>query len=95
MFDILQTSENGCFKKTKHSKFSEKNKHLLTPDTHTQGVKNVRFFRKLGLLSFIKTLYFLLFFWNDIFMNFSQGLLFQISTKFVKSDPLKLLIIKK
>ena len=40
-------------------------------------------------------IYFLLFFWNDIFMNFSQGLLFQISTKFVKSDPLKLLIIKK
>ena len=55
MFDILQTSENGCFKKTKHAKFSEKNKHLLTPDTHTQGVKNVRFFRKFGVLCFLET----------------------------------------
>ena len=27
-------SQNGCFKKTKLVKFSEK-EHLLTPDTHT------------------------------------------------------------
>ena len=55
MLDILQTSEYGCFKKTKHAKFSEKIKHLLTPDTHTQGVKNVRFLRKFGVLCFLET----------------------------------------
>ena len=27
-------SQNGCFKKTKHNKFSEKNKHFLPPNTH-------------------------------------------------------------
>ena len=34
-------SQNGCFKKTKHVKFSEK-RTFLTPDTHTY-VRNVRF----------------------------------------------------
>ena len=28
-------SENGCFKKTKHVKFSKKNEDFLPPDTHT------------------------------------------------------------
>ena len=28
-------SQNGCFKKTKHPKFSKKNEHFLPPDTHT------------------------------------------------------------
>ena len=36
-------SQNRCFKKTKQAKFP-KNEYFLPPDTHTQGVKNVRFF---------------------------------------------------
>ena len=27
-------SQNGCFKKTKHIKFSEENEHFLPPDAH-------------------------------------------------------------
>ena len=42
-------SQNGCYKKTKHVKFSEK-RALLPPDTHTWG-KNVRFSE--NLLSFV------------------------------------------
>ena len=31
---ISGESQNGCYKKTKHAKFSKK-KHFLPPDTHT------------------------------------------------------------
>ena len=33
-------SQNGCFKKTKHAKFS-KNEDFLPPDTHTLPAKNI------------------------------------------------------
>ena len=37
-------SHDGCYKETKHAKFS-KNKHFLPPDMHVclSGVRNVRF----------------------------------------------------
>ena len=28
-------SQNGCYKKTNHVKFSKKKKYFLSPDTHT------------------------------------------------------------
>ena len=36
-------SQNRCYKKMKHAKFSPKKEHFLPPDTHTHGVRNVRF----------------------------------------------------
>ena len=54
-------SQNGCFKKTKHAKFSEKWTFLTLWYAHVrtcayQGVRNVRFFGKLGVLCFLETL---------------------------------------
>ena len=46
-------SQNGCFKKTKHVKFSEK-RTFLTPCAY-QGVRNVRFFGKFSVLCFLET----------------------------------------
>ena len=52
-------SQNGCFKKTKHTKFSEKwNISYPLIRTHTcayQGVRNVRFFGKFDVLCFLET----------------------------------------
>ena len=52
-------SQNGCFKKAKYAKFSEK-RTFLTPDMHTDvcvsGDKKCSFFGKLGVLSFLETL---------------------------------------
>ena len=46
-------SQNECFKKTKHTKFSEK-EHFLPLDTHTfmsvLGGKNCSFLGKFGVL---------------------------------------------
>ena len=42
-------SQNGCFKKTKHSKFSEK--HIFYPLIR----KKCSFFGKFGVLCFLKT----------------------------------------
>ena len=51
-------SQNGCFKKTKHAKFSEK-QTFLTPDMHTyvwlSGSKNCSFFGKFGVHCFLET----------------------------------------
>ena len=52
-------SQNGCFKKTKHVKFSEKT-NISTPliGTRTcayQGVRNVCFFGKFGVFCFLET----------------------------------------
>ena len=51
-------SQNGCYKKTKHAKFSEK-RVFLTPDTFTylyvsRGKKR-SFFGKFGVLCFLVT----------------------------------------
>ena len=50
-------SQNECFKKTNHVKFSEKNPNvsyrlIRTRTRAYQGVKNVRFFRKICLALF-------------------------------------------
>ena len=51
-------SQNGCFKKAKHSKFSEK-RTFLTSGMFTyacvSGVRNIRFFGKFGVLFFLET----------------------------------------
>ena len=51
-------SQNRCFKKTKHAKFSEK-RTFLPPDTHTyvcvSGDKKRSFFGKFGVLCFLET----------------------------------------
>ena len=51
-------SQNGCFKKKKHAKFSEK-RTFLTPDTYKYvcvlGNKKCSFFGKFGVLYFLKT----------------------------------------
>ena len=52
-------SQDECFKKKNHVKFSEKNRIFCTPLIRTltrayQGVKNVRFFGKSALLYFLK-----------------------------------------
>ena len=51
-------SQNECFKKTKHAKFSE-NEHFLSPESHTymcvSESKKSLFFRKLGVLCFLET----------------------------------------
>ena len=44
-------SQNGCFKKTKHVKFSEKT-NISNPLIRT--VRNVHFFGKLGVLCFLE-----------------------------------------
>ena len=50
--------QNGCYKKTKHAKFSEK-RTFLPPDTHTyvcvSGGKKYSFFGKFGELCFLNT----------------------------------------
>ena len=63
MYDVVirqnGESQNGCFKKTKHVRFSE---HFLPPDMHTctrtctyQGIINVRFFSEnLACFVFLK-----------------------------------------
>ena len=53
-------SQNGCFKKTKHAKFSEKRTFLTLWYAHVRtcayhGVRNVRFFGKLCVLCFLET----------------------------------------
>ena len=52
-------SQNGCFKKRKHAKFSKKRTFFLTSDTHTyvciSGGKKCSFFGKFGVLSFLET----------------------------------------
>ena len=52
-------SQNRCFKKTKHAKFSEK-RTFLPPDTHTymcvSGGNKRSFFGKFGVLCFLETL---------------------------------------
>ena len=52
-------SQNGCFKKTKQIKFSEKRTFLTPWYAHVRvlitGVRNVRFFGKFGMLSFLET----------------------------------------
>ena len=52
-------SQNGCFKKTKHTKFSEKpNISYPLIRTHTcayQGVRNNRFFGKFDVICFLET----------------------------------------
>ena len=50
-------SQNGCFKNTKHAKFSEK--HISNPLIRTrtcayQGVRNVRFLENLACFVFLK-----------------------------------------
>ena len=51
-------SLNGCFKKAKHAKISEK-QTFLTPDTHTSvcvsGGKKCLFFGNFGVLCFLET----------------------------------------
>ena len=52
-------SRNGCFKKTKHAKFSEKTNISYPPDTHTctcayQAVRNNRFSENLTYFVFLK-----------------------------------------
>ena len=53
-------SQNGCFRKTKHAKFPEKQTFLTPPPllrTHTcayQGVRNVRFSKNLPCFVFLK-----------------------------------------
>ena len=50
---------NGCFKKTKHTKFSEKTNIsyplIRTRNCAYQGVRNVRFCGKFGMLCFLET----------------------------------------
>ena len=49
-------SQNGCNKRTKHAKFSEK--HFLPPDTYicdVSGGKKCLFFGKFGVLYFLVT----------------------------------------
>ena len=50
-------SQNGCFKKTKHAKFSER-RRFLPPDKHTylcvSGSKNRSFFGKFGMFCFLE-----------------------------------------
>ena len=51
-------SQNGCFKKAKHAKISEK-QTFLTPDTHTyvcvSGGKKCLFLGNFGVLCFFET----------------------------------------
>ena len=52
-------SQNVCFKKTEHAKFSEKNEHSLAPNTHTYvrvsgGKKYLFFSENLRCLVFLK-----------------------------------------
>ena len=53
-------SQNGCFKKKKDVKFSEK-RTLFTPDTHTYACisdgKKYSFFGKFGVLFLLETLF--------------------------------------
>ena len=48
-------SQNGCFKKTKHAKFSEK-RNFLRLDRHSayQGLRNIRFSENLMCFVFLK-----------------------------------------
>ena len=67
MFSIYNTSvirqkgesQNWCFKKTKHVKFSEKtnlsNPLICTRTCAYQGVRNVRFFEKFDVFCFLET----------------------------------------
>ena len=52
-------SQNGCFKKTRHTKFSEKRTFLTRWYTHTyiciSGVKKCSLFGKFGMLCFLET----------------------------------------
>ena len=50
-------SQNGCFKKTKHAKFSEKRLFLTPwyPHVCVSGGKKCSFFGKFGLLCFLET----------------------------------------
>ena len=66
-------SQNGCFKKTKHAKFSEK-QTFLTPDMHTctcdyQGVRIVRFSENLACIVFLKHP-----FWDSPFCHITDNL---------------------
>ena len=45
-------SQNGCYKKTKHPKFSKKARTFLTPDMY-QGLRNVRFSENLACIVFL------------------------------------------
>ena len=45
-------SQNGCYKKTKHTKFSEK-RTFVTPRSTYQGVINARFSENLACLVFL------------------------------------------
>ena len=54
-------SQKGCFKKTKHTKFSEK-QTFLTDSCAYQGVRNVRFLENLDCFVFLKHL-----FWDSPF----------------------------
>ena len=50
-------SQNGCFKKTKHAKFSEKRifeEMFFLPTYAFQGVRNVRFSENLTCFVFLK-----------------------------------------
>ena len=63
-------SQNGCFKKTKHAKFSEKRK-FLTPwyaDVYYQGVRNVHFSETLACFVFLKHL-----FWDPLFCLITEA----------------------
>ena len=46
--------QNGCFKKTKHGKFSEKRLFLTPERCAYQGVRNVRFLENLACFIFLK-----------------------------------------
>ena len=52
-------SQNGCFKKTKHAKFSQKRTFLTTwythVYTHVSGGKKCSFYGKFGVLCFLET----------------------------------------
>ena len=71
-------SQKGCFKKTKHAKFSE-NEHFFPSDKHTyvyvSGGKKCSFFIKFGVLCFLETPFLrfaLSYYWRNVKMFVSR-----------------------
>ena len=65
-------SQNGCFNKKKHAKFSEK-RTFLTPwyiNVHIRGVRNIRFSENLACFVFLKHS-----FWDSPFCLITDALI--------------------
>ena len=86
-------SQNGCFKETKHVKFSEKtniSKPLIRTRTCAcQGVRNIRFSENLTCFVFLKQA-----FWNSPFCLITDDL-FKDPSYSVKLKFLKIIVVNQ